>query len=364
MNRHIAALVPNVLASAPGQRARIELWAKHLERAGWSIEFHPFEDSPLHDVLYSRGRAPTKAARLLACYGRHLATVARRARGDVVFVYREAAMIGPALAERIVARRPAPLLYDLDDPTWLPYRSPSNGWLSLLKFPGKTRSLFRICDRVIVINKAIGDYAACFNPNVTVLPNCIDTDRYVPRPMTSESPVRAVWIGSHSTAGNLANIAAPLRALQANRSVVFRVIGAREVSLPGVEVEWVEWSADREVELLSECHFGVVPLSDLSWNPWKFFFKTLQYMALGLPVIARRMGSNPEVIDDGVNGFLVEDDNEWLDRLFLLSSDAGLRRRMGDAARATVVERFSVQTQMPRVVSIFEEAVEVQAQSS
>jgi len=77
---HIAALVPNVLASAPGQRARIELWATHLEAAGWTIEFHPFEDPPLHDVLYSQGRPSAKVTRLLRCYGRHLATVARGAR--------------------------------------------------------------------------------------------------------------------------------------------------------------------------------------------------------------------------------------------------------------------------------------------
>jgi glycosyltransferase involved in cell wall biosynthesis len=100
-----------------------------------------------------------------------------------------------------------------------------------------------------------------------------------------------------------------------------------------------------------------VPLNDLPWNPWKFFFKTIQYMALGLPVVARRMGSNAEVIDDGVNGYLVETEEEWLDRLLLLASDAGLRRRLGEAARTTVVERYSVQSQMPRLVSVFENAL-------
>ncbi|MGI9119725.1 MAG: glycosyltransferase family 4 protein [Acidimicrobiales bacterium] len=357
MSRHIAALVPNVLASAPGQRARIELWASHLEAAGWTIEFHTFEDPPLHEVLYSSGRAGTKAARLLSCYGRHLATVARRASGDVTFVYREAAMVGPALAERLVARRPSPLVYDLDDPTWLPYRSPTNGWMSLLKFPAKTRSLFRMSDRVIAINHAIADYAARFNPAVTVIPNCIDTDRYQPRSTPSDPPVRVVWIGSHSTAANLATIAGPLHALQATQPVVFRVIGAGEVPLPGVDVEWKGWSPAHEVELLTDCHIGVVPLNDLSWNPWKFFFKTIQYMAVGLPVVARRMGSNPEVVEDGVNGFLVDDDDEWLDRLQVLTTDAELRRRMGKAARETVVERFSVRAQMPRVVSTFEDVL-------
>jgi len=166
-----------------------------------------------------------------------------------------------------------------------------------------------------------------------------------------------VWIGSHRTLANLATVVRPLRALQVAHPVVFRAIGAGELPLAGVEVEWREWSPATEIELLTECHIGIVPLNDLSWNPWKFFFKTIQYMAVGLPVIARRMGSNVEVIEDGVNGFLVEDEREWLERLQLLVTDPALRERMGAAARANVVKRFSVRAQMPRVVATFASAL-------
>ena len=69
------------------------------------------------------------------------------------------------------------------------------------------------------------------------------------------------------------------------------------------------------------------------------------------------MGSNAEIIEDGVNGFLVETAAEWRDRLRLLIEDADLRQRMGAAARQTVVERFSTQVQMPRVVTIFEQVL-------
>jgi len=101
-----------------------------------------------------------------------------------------------------------------------------------------------------------------------------------------------------------------------------------------------------------------VPLPDLPWNHWKFFYKTVQYMALGIPVVARRMGSNSEIIADGVNGFLVETNEEWYQRLSLLVTDNDLRQRMGKAARATIVERFSTQVQMPRMVSIFEKVLQ------
>ena len=100
-----------------------------------------------------------------------------------------------------------------------------------------------------------------------------------------------------------------------------RVIGAGRFELSGVDIESLQWSADTEVADLQGCDIGLVPLLDDPWSPWKFFFKTVQYMAVGLPVVARRMGSNCEVIREGENGFLVETPDEWHDRLHLLVHD-------------------------------------------
>ncbi|MDQ3980551.1 MAG: glycosyltransferase family 4 protein [Actinomycetota bacterium] len=355
MTGHIAAFVPNVLRFSPGQRSRIELWASFLEAAGWTIGLHPFEDQDLHQVLYEEGRTADKARHLLTCYRRHITSLVRKVDGaDLAFVYREAALVGPALSERLLARRPIPLIYDLDDPTWLPYRSPTSGWMSLLKFPGKTRSLFRLADHVITINATIGGYAGRFNPDVTVIPNCVDTHRYRPQPRASEGGVRLAWIGSHSTMRNLATITNALRQVQAAAPVSLRIVGSGSVPLEGVRAEVVEWSPDTEVQDLAECDIGLVPVDDDPWNHWKFFFKTIQYMALGLPVVARRVGSNSEIVEEGVTGYLVEKEREWIDRLLLLARDEPLRRRMGEAARASVVERFSLDRQMPRLVSVFE----------
>jgi glycosyltransferase involved in cell wall biosynthesis len=153
---------------------------------------------------------------------------------------------------------------------------------------------------------------------------------------------------------NLTTILAPLRRLQAEVRAPLRVVGVGEVALPGVEVEVRQWSAATEVSELQDCEIGLVPLTDLPWNRWKFFFKTVQYMAVGLPVVARRLGSNSEIITHGVNGFLVESNDEWYDCLRALVTNRDLRRRMGEAARETIVTRYSTQIQMPRMVSIFE----------
>ncbi len=356
MNR-VAAFVPNVLGVSPGQRIRIESWAQYLRQSGWQVDFYPFEDARLHEILYQPGQRPNKAARMASCYMRQWRTVRRRPPCDLLFIYREAALIGPALLERLSARWGVPVVYDLDDPVFLPYSSPANGWLSRLKCSRKTHTLFRLSDHVIAINHRIGEYASRFNSHVSVLPNCVDVGHYRPRPRPANAAARIVWIGSHSSMPNLATIADPLRRLQAGYPVTVRVVGVGRIDMPGVRLELRQWTARTEVAELQECDIGLVPLLDHPWNDWKFFLKTIQYMAVGLPVVARRMGSNKEVIQDGINGFLVDTHQEWYDRLRLLTEDGALRRRMGAAARATVEARYSAREQMGLVQTFFERAV-------
>lgn len=355
--KRIAALVPNVLGASPGQRVRIEFWADFLRQAGWAVDFYPFEDAKLHDIMYEPGHASAKATGLLQCYLRHLRLVLQGPPCDILFIYREAALIGPALLERLAQRLRVPIIYDLDDPVFLPYRSPMNGWFSLLKFPRKTYSLFRLSAHVIAINQLIANHVANYNRNVSVIPNCIDIDRYKPREKPINGPVRLVWMGSHSTMPNLETIAEPLQRLQTTDHALLRVIGAGAPKLPGVAAEVRQWSAETEASDLQDCDVGLVPLTDMSWNPWKFFFKTVQYMAVGLPVVARRIGSNSEIIEHGVNGFLVETKDEWYNFMRELATNHELRLQMGAAARATVVERYSTQKQMPRMISVFEQVL-------
>jgi glycosyltransferase involved in cell wall biosynthesis len=71
----------------------------------------------------------------------------------------------------------------------------------------------------------------------------------------------------------------------------------------------------------------------------------LEAMASATPVIASRVGGLAEVVVDGETGFLVPpDDPEALrGRLAQVLADRALARRLGDNARALVLERFTWQ---------------------
>ena len=83
-------------------------------------------------------------------------------RYDGVLVYREAALVGPALIERLAARR-KPIIYQLDDPLYIPYKSPTSGWFSYLKFFGKVGTICSLSRVVIVNSRQHAEYASRFS---------------------------------------------------------------------------------------------------------------------------------------------------------------------------------------------------------
>lgn len=70
----------------------------------------------------------------------------------------------------------------------------------------------------------------------------------------------------------------------------------------------------------------------------------LEAMATELPVIATKVGGNPEVVIDGVTGFLVPPQNpdEMAKKLLLLINDKNLRRQFGEKGRMRVIAQFSI----------------------
>ncbi|HSP06888.1 MAG TPA: glycosyltransferase, partial [Acidobacteriota bacterium] len=81
----------------------------------------------------------------------------------------------------------------------------------------------------------------------------------------------------------------------------------------------------------------------------------LEAQAMGLPAVARNIGSNSEVIEPGVNGFLAESHDEFRDQCRILLTDHNIRSDMGQKARERMVADFSIQRQVERIESVYSE---------
>ena len=86
----------------------------------------------------------------------------------------------------------------------------------------------------------------------------------------------------------------------------------------------------------------------------------LEAMASGTPVVASRIGGLPEIVEDGVTGFLVEpgDVDELRERLAELLRDGALAARLGRTARERALEAFTWQACAERCLAAYAELVD------
>ncbi len=350
----VLALVPYPVDRAPGQRYRIEQWAPLSSRAGVLVTISPFLSPRGMDLLYEPGHVGAKAQEVLRGYRKRLAEVLSPGSVQVIFVYREAALLGPAWIEWLLAFR-RPLVFDFDDAIYLGDTSQANAWSRGLKSATKVEAICRVARHVTVGNEFLAGYAKDRAREVTVIPSTIDTDVYQIQPRAQNRLPVLGWTGSVTTVPYLMALAPALRRLREKREFELRVIGAK-VDIDGLAIHCLPWRAETEPDDLRALDIGLMPLSDDEWSRGKCGMKALQYMALGIPPVVSPVGANATIVRDGVSGFYARTEEEWIDRIALLLEDEPLRRSLGQEARTTIEESYSARTHAPRMARVLREA--------
>ena len=334
----ILALASYPIESA-STRYRVTQFIEPLARRGIDMTLSPFLDAALFADLYNPGRLSRNAPRLLLATLRRLGAIVRAARADLVFVQREAMLFGPPLIEWVVAhvlRRP--MILDLDDATWLPFRSPVYGRLAaLMKGRGKT-------ERLIGWSRVV----TCGNPNILadvrsrgaeaiLVPSAVDPRLFHPREAPNEV-LRIGWIGTHTTFPFLEPLLPVFDRLSREHRFVLEIIGSGR---PGVDTR--PWNMNTEAEDIRSFDIGVYPLTDDTWNARKSGLKAVQYMASGVPFVMSPVGVGATIGVPDETHFLARTDEEWLAALRRLLTDGDLRRRMGQAGRRYADDHHSLE---------------------
>ena len=89
----------------------------------------------------------------------------------------------------------------------------------------------------------------------------------------------------------------------------------------------------------------------------------IEALAAGKPVVAYEVGGVPDVVREGVDGFLVKagDTSGLASRLAQLAADPELGHRLGEAGRKRVLERYGVGRLLDDVDQLYRDTMELQA---
>jgi glycosyltransferase involved in cell wall biosynthesis len=336
-------------------RLRIAQFVSVLRERGIRVSLLPFLDERAFERLYDRRRWLANTVSVSMGVMRRILQIPRLAFTDVVFIQREAMLIGPPLFEmlaRRVFRRP--LLLDLDDATFLDQHSPVYGRLAAaLKWPGKTDRLIDYSSVIICGSERIAEYVRERGKPAVILQTIVDTDHFVPLPVRPASEVPLIgWIGSHSTFPYFERIIPVLERLALTHRFRVRIVGAGRdsASIAGVEVENLRWNYDREVDDFRTLDIGLYPLpADDPWAEGKSGLKAVEYLSVGVPYVASPVGIVKTIGEPGRTHLTAKTDDEWYDALARLLTDAGARRTMGAAGREYAVSHYDVREFAARI---------------
>jgi glycosyltransferase involved in cell wall biosynthesis len=219
--------------------------------------------------------------------------------------------------------------------------------------PSYIRFRARYADLVLTGNAQIAAFAQQAGATVRLLDGWVQAERY---PNPAASPQRRPVIGFVGTSPgeDLKPIRSVLRRVCAATGARLLIVGPDEATVEGLEglAEVKAWTPAREFSLFKDFDIGIMPLLDTPYDRGREAFKLKEYMAASLPVVASAVGHATEIVEPGRNGLLAGSEEDWYSHLVLLVSSFELRKRLGRAGRATVLEKYDAGRQLRRFQDI------------
>jgi glycosyltransferase involved in cell wall biosynthesis len=337
-------LYPDAAASP---RYRVTQFLPYLAEAGIECA----AAAPMDGAAWRRLTGPERRGRAFWYHLRETpARLAQLLRGrayDVVFLQKaimSAYVKGLPALLRGCSRR---LIYDIDDAVHLAPPHPLRPPWSLLEDRGQVQHIFGMADRVLAGNRWLQKEAEAAGGSAVFFPTVVDTEKFHPAE-TGPAVYRIGWMGSPATTDTLNLIGGVLHEIS-DAEIVLAGADAKRVDLPCARI--AAWSRAEEADIVRSFSVGLMPQHDNTWTLGKCALKALLYMSCGVPCVAAPIGAVKDIIVHGENGFFAESAAEWRDALEALR-DSGLRRRLGCAARETVLRDYALEKAGPRLAAL------------
>ncbi len=338
-----------------GASSRVRFWnlAPALEAKGWDIKVIPMLTDEVLAGFYARGKH--NYIGLASHVLRRIAKLSRLGSPPILWVEKELLHGFPSFFETVLmGSRMANAVFDYDDAVFLNY---SDGRLGCFGRSAKFAHYARAAAYVTVGSESLHATMTSLGcAHIRRIPSTVAVESYPLHDHRADSVIVIGWIGTPMTVHFLEVLRDVMPAVAKRYSIQMRVVGAKW-DCPGVDVRHLPWSEATETAMVGRFDIGVMPLIDGPWERAKCGYKLIQYMAAGVVPMGARVGENKIIIQDGVNGYLASQPEEWIEKLLLLCANAQLRAAVGARARQTALEKYDVRIAAEAVHEVFSEVV-------
>lgn len=237
---------------------------------------------------------------------------------------------------------------------------------SLLKF------VLKKADRIYSSSEVMANETRFYtSKEITIIPFGVDTDSFKPFYVKKLFDENTIVLGTVKSLSYKYGLEYLLEAFQ----LIKEKLPDKKLKLLLVGDGVLKNPLQRQAEHLKinndVIFFGSIPHSkvpeiynmiDIAVFPsiWESFgVSNLEAAACEKPQVASNVGGFPEIIDDGVTGFLVEPANpsDIADKLIKLINDESLRIKMGKAARKKVIEEFNWNHNVQQMMSEYQKVI-------
>jgi N-acetyl-alpha-D-glucosaminyl L-malate synthase BshA len=202
--------------------------------------------------------------------------------------------------------------------------------------------------------------------DIRVIPNFVDTTRFCPRERRAgllappDVPV-LMHASNFRPVKNIETLIRVFARVQAERPSRLVLVGDGPEK-PRAEQLCRDLGVHRQTLFLGnqDVMEELLPLADVFFLPSEsesFGLVALEAMSVGVPVVASDVGGLPEVVPDGVAGFLhpPRDQEAMTASILRLFGDPALREEMGRAGRRVALEKFRAEDVVGRYRALYEE---------
>ena len=319
----------------PGARVRCYNMAYRLSQRGWDAKV-----ISLHD-LFGKPYTQLSDTEMMLNSLRLFRLLSLESPGTILYVQRiNYHSLAPYL---IHLAKNMPLILDCDD--W-DFDVPI--FRSLRYLPGFNaqdwlKKFLRVSSGCVASSHALQEYLREFQSKVTYIPTGVDVDTFVPDKKKADNKLlRISWLGTVFRKDNLRPLQLAIQSfakiyrqeknctleILSTGNLISEIRRRVEIEYADVDIKFLPWQSPENIpNYLASVDIGLLPLvPENRFNQCKSPTKLFEYMAMEIPTVSSRVGEIKHVIEDGVDGFLASDKEEFISKMENLAGNHPLRR--------------------------------------